>query len=314
MLPEVRLLDPGARFRELIKQTKGLPPLRMAVVHPVDGNSLRGAIDAAEAALIIPVLIGPEAKIRSAAAAEQIDLSPYELVPTQHSRESALTAVSLACAGKVEALMKGNLHTDELMHEVIAQDTGLRTSRRMSHVFLIDKPGGTRLGFLTDAALNIYPDLDAKRDIVQNAIDLAHILGVEKPKVAIISAVETVTSKIKTTLDAASLCKMADRGQITGGILDGPLAVDNVLSEDAAKTKGIVSPVVGVADIFVVPDLESGNIVAKLLEYLADAIVAGIVMGARVPIAPTSRADKPLSRMVSCAVALLVERRRDSFT
>jgi phosphotransacetylase len=280
----------------------------------MDGNSLRGAIDAAEAGLIVPILIGPEAKVRSAAAAEKIDLSLFELVATQHSRESASTAIALARAGKVEALMKGNLHTDELMHEVIAHDTGLRTSRRMSHVFLIDETDAPRLGFLTDAALNIYPDLDTKRDIVQNAIDLAHTLGVEKPKVAIISAVETVTSKIKTTLEAAALCKMADRGQIAGGILDGPLAVDNVLSEDAARIKGIVSPVAGSADIFVVPDLESGNMVAKLLEYLAEALVAGIVMGARVPIALTSRADKPLSRMVSCAVALLVARRRGSFT
>ena len=209
--------------------------------------------------------------------------------------------------------MKGNLHTDELMHEVIAQDTGLRTSRRMSHVFVVDEPDSPRLGFLTDAALNIYPDLEAKRDIVQNAIDLAHILGVESPKVAILSAVETVSSKLKSTLDAAALCKMADRGQITGGILDGPLAVDNAVSEIAAKSKGIISPVAGRADIFVVPDLESGNMAAKLLEYLAEAEVAGIVMGARVPIALTSRADKPLSRMVSCAIALLVARRQGAF-
>jgi phosphate acetyltransferase/phosphate butyryltransferase len=314
VLPEVRLFDPGARFRELIKQTTGLAPLRMAVVHPVDGNSLRGAIDAAQAALITPVLIGPEGKIRSAAAAEKIDLASYELVPTEHSREAAAKAVALARAGKVEALMKGSLHTDELMHEVIAQDSGLRTSRRMSHVFVVDEPDSPRLGFLTDAALNIYPDLEAKRDIVQNAIDLARTLGVEAPKVAILSAVETVTSKIKTTLEAAALCKMADRGQITGGILDGPLAVDNALSEFAAKMKGIVSSVAGRADIFVVPDLESGNMVAKLLAYLAEAEVAGIVMGARVPIALTSRADKPLSRMVSCAIALLVARRQSSIS
>jgi phosphate acetyltransferase/phosphate butyryltransferase len=314
VLPEVRLFDPGARFRELITQTKGLAPIRMAVVHPVDGNSLRGAIDAAEAALITPILIGPEAKIRSAAAAAKIDLSPYELVPTEHSHEAAATAVALARAGKVEALMKGSLHTDELMHEVVVQDTGLRTGRRMSHVFVVDEPDSPRLGFLTDAAINIYPDLETKRDIVQNAIDLAHILGVETPKVAILSAVETVTSKIKTTLEAAALCKMADRGQITGGVLDGPLAVDNALSEVAAKVKGITSPVAGRADIFVVPDLESGNMVAKLLAYLAEAEVAGIVMGARVPIALTSRADKPLSRMVSCAIALLVARRQGSIS
>ena len=314
VLPEVRLFDPGARFRELTARAKGLVPLRMGVVHPVDGNSLRGAIDAAQEGLITPVLIGPDAKIRSAAAAEKIDLSPYELVATEHSRAAASTAVALARAGKIEALMKGNLHTDELMHEVIAQDTGLRTSRRMSHVFVVDEPDSPRLGFLTDAAINIYPDLETKRDIVQNAIDLARILGVECPKVAILSAVETVTSKIRTTLEAAALCKMADRGQITGGILDGPLAVDNALSEVAAKMKGIISPVAGRADIFVVPDLESGNMIAKLLAYLAEAEVAGIVMGARVPIALTSRADKPLTRMVSCAIALLVARRQGSIS
>jgi phosphate acetyltransferase/phosphate butyryltransferase len=314
VLPEVRLFDPGARLRKLTAQAKGLSPIRMGVVHPVDGNSLRGAIDAAQEGLITPILIGPEAKIRPAAAAEKIDLSPYELVPTEHSREAAATAVALARAGKVEALMKGSLHTDELMHEVIAQDSGLRTSRRMSHVFVVDEPDSPRLGFLTDAALNIYPDLEAKRDIIQNAIDLARILGVETPKVAILSAVETVTSKLKTTLEAAALCKMADRGQITGGILDGPLAVDNALSEVAAKMKGIISPVAGRADIFVVPDLESGNMIAKLLAYLAEAEVAGIVMGARVPIALTSRADKPLTRMVSCAIALLVARRQGSIS
>jgi phosphate acetyltransferase/phosphate butyryltransferase len=312
VLPEVRLFDPGARFRELIKGTKGLPPIRMGVVHPVDGNSLRGAIDAAENALITPVLIGPEAKIRSAAAAESIDLTPYEIVPTRHSREAAVTAVALARTGKLDALMKGNLHTDELMHEIVAQDIGLRTGRRMSHVFVVDKPGSSRLGFLTDAAINIYPDLETKRDIVQNAIDLAHVLGVESPKVAILSAVETVTSKLKSTLEAAALCKMADRGQITGGVLDGPLGADNAVSEDAAKIKGIKSLVAGRADIFVVPDLESGNMLAKLLEYLAESLVAGIVMGAQVPIVLTSRADKSLSRIVSCAIALLLARRSAS--
>jgi phosphotransacetylase/acyl dehydratase len=314
VLPEVRIFDPGARLRQLTAHAKSLSPIRMGVVHPVDGNSLRGAIDAAQEGLIVPVLIGPEARIRLAADAEKIDLSPYELVPTEHSHEAAAKAVALARAGKVEALMKGSLHTDELMHAVVAQDSGLRTGRRMSHVFVVDEPDSARLGFLTDAAINIYPDLDTKRDIVQNAIDLARLLGVECPKVAILSAVETVTSKIKTTLEAAALCKMADRGQITGGILDGPLAVDNALSEVAAKMKGIISPVAGHADIFVVPDLESGNMIAKLLAYLAEAEVAGIVMGARVPIALTSRADKPLTRMVSCAIALLVARRQGSLS
>lgn len=308
VLPEVHLHDHGARFRQLIDRTKGLSPLRTAVVHPVDGNSLRGAVDAAQAGLVIPVLIGPEAKIRTAAAAEGIDLSPYEFVPTRHSQEAAATAVALARAGKVEALMKGSLHTDELMHEVVARDTGLCTGRRMSHVFAMDVPEYPRPLFLTDAAINIYPDLEVKRDIVQNAIDLAHALGIETPKVAILSAVETVTPKLKSTLEAAALCKMADRGQITGGVVDGPLAFDNAVSEEAAKAKGIVSPVAGRADIFVVPDLESGNMLAKQLEYLADARAAGIVLGARVPIALTSRADKPLSRMASCALALLLAR------
>jgi len=310
VLPQVRLFEPGARFRELTNQAKQYAPLKMGVVHPVDGSSLRGAIEAAEAGIISPTLIGPESKIRAAATAENLDLLPYELIPTEHSREAAEIAVALARRGQLEGLMKGSLHTDELMHEVVAQATGLRTGRRMSHVFLIDEPDSPQLGFVTDAALNIDPDLETKRDIVQNAIDLARVLGVETPKVAILSAVETVTSKLKTTLEAAALCKMADRGQITGGLVDGPLAVDNALSKEAAKIKGIISPVAGRADIFVVPDLESGNMVAKLLAYLAEAEVAGIVMGARVPIALTSRADKPLSRLVSCAVALLVARRQ----
>jgi phosphate acetyltransferase/phosphate butyryltransferase len=308
VLPEVHLHDHGTRFRQLIDRTKDLSPLRTAVVHPVDGNSLRGAVDAAQAGLVIPVLVGPDAKIRAAAAAEGIDLSPYELVPTRHSQEAAATAVALARAGKVEALIKGSLHTDELMHEVVTRDTGLCTGRRMSHVFAMDVPEYPRPLFLTDAAINIYPDLEVKRDIVQNAIDLAHALGIESPKVAILSAVETVTPKLKSTLEAAALCKMADRGQITGGVVDGPLAFDNAVSEEAAKAKGIVSPVAGRADIFVVPDLEAGNMLAKQLEYLADARAAGIVLGARVPIALTSRADKPLSRMASCALALLLAR------
>ncbi len=308
VLPEVHLHEHGSRFRQVMDRTKDLAPIRTAVVHPVDGNSLRGAFDAAQAGLVIPLLIGPEAKIRSAAAAERIDLSPYELVFTRHSHEAAATAVALARAGKVEALMKGSLHTEELMHEVVARDTGLCTGRRMSHVFVMDVPEYPRLLFLTDAAINIYPDLDDKRDIVQNAIDLARVLGIETPKVAILSAVETVTPKLRSTLEAAALCKMADRQQITGGVVDGPLAFDNAVSEEAARAKGIVSPVAGRADILVVPDLESGNMLAKQLEYLAEAQAAGIVLGARVPIALTSRADKSLSRMVSCALALLLVR------
>jgi phosphate acetyltransferase/phosphate butyryltransferase len=311
VLPEIHLHEPGARFRQLIGRAKGLRPIRTAVVHPVDGNSLRGVVDAAKGDLVTPLLVGPEAKIRSAAAAEGIDLSPYQLVPTRHSQEAAATAVALARAGKVEALMKGSLHTDELMHEVVAPDTGLCTGRRMSHVFVMDAPEYPRLLFLTDAAINIYPDLDDKRDIVQNAIDLAHALGIDTPKVAILSAVETVTLKLRSTVEAASLCKMADRQQITGGVVDGPLGFDNAVSEEAAKAKGIVSTVAGRADILVVPDLESGNMLAKQLEYLAEAQGAGIVLGARVPIALTSRADKPLSRMVSCVLALLLARQHN---
>jgi phosphate acetyltransferase/phosphate butyryltransferase len=311
-LPEAHLDDHGVRFRQLIDLTKGLTPARTAIVHPVDGNSLRGALDAAQANLVIPLLVGPEAKIRAAAAAEELDLSPYELVPTRDSQEAATTAVALARAGKVEVLMKGSLHTDELMREVVARDTGLGTGRRMSHVFAVDAPAYPRPLFLTDAAINISPDLEDKRDIVQNAIDLTHALGIENPRVAILSAVETVTPKLRSTLDAAALCKMADRGQITGGVVDGPLAFDNAVSEEAARVKGIVSPVAGRADIFVVPDLESGNMLIKQLEYLADARAAGIVLGARVPIALTSRADKPSSRMASCAIALLLTRQRRS--
>src|SRR6266700_4584243 len=250
ILPEVELLQRGRRYRQLIEMTQGLEPIRTAVVHPVDSASLLGAIEAAREKLIVPVLVGPEPKIRAAARQAQIDLSAYELVATEHSDAAAAASVSMARAGKVEALMKGALHTDELMHAVVNGEQGLRTARRMSHVFVIDAPGYPRPLFITDAAINVYPTLDDKRDIVQNAIELAHALGIAVPKVAILSAVETVSPKIKSTLDAAALCKMADRGQITGGILDGPLAFDNAVSEEAAKTKGIVSPVAGRADIF----------------------------------------------------------------
>jgi phosphate acetyltransferase/phosphate butyryltransferase len=310
VLPEIHVHDPGARYRQLIGLTRGLEPIRTAVVHPVDGNSLRGTIDAAQAGLVIPVLIGPEARIRAPAAAEGIDLSPYELIPTLHSHEAAARAVALARAGQVEALMKGSLHTDELMHEVVARDSGLTTARRISHVFVMDVPAYPRLLFLTDAAINIEPDLEDKRDIVQNAIDLARVLGIDTPRVAILSAVETVTPKLRSTIEAAALCKMADRQQITGGLVDGPLGFDNAVSEEAARIKGILSPVAGRADILVVPDLESGNMLAKQLDYLAEAEGAGIVLGARVPIALTSRADKPPGRMASCAIALLLARHR----
>ena len=298
----------GQRYHHLIEMTKGMQPIRTAVVHPVDTVSLLGAVEAAKAGLIIPVLIGPEAKIRLAATQAGIDLTPYELMPTAHSHAAAQLAVDLARAGKVEALMKGALHTDEMMGAVVNALTGLRTERRMSHVFAIDVPSYPRALFITDAALNLFPTLEEKRDIVQNAIDLAHALGIVEPRVALLSAVETVTSTIPSTLHAAALCKMAERGQITGGILDGPLAFDNAVSIEAAKTKGIVSRVAGAADILLVPDLEAGNMLAKQLEYLADADMAGIVLGARVPIILTSRADKTMSRLGSCAIALLLAR------
>jgi phosphate acetyltransferase/phosphate butyryltransferase len=303
------LREKGAHHRTLIESTRGLEPLGTAVVHPVDRNSLLGAIDAARSRLIVPVLVGPEAKIRAVAAAESVDLAPYRLVPTRHSHEAAERGVELARRGEVEALMKGSLHTDELMHEVVAKETGLRTGRRISHVFAVDVPTCPRPLFLTDAAVNIAPDLAVKRDIVQNAIDLARVLGVETPRVAILSAIETVNPELASTIDAAALCKMADRKQITGGLLDGPLAFDNAISEEAARLKGIESPVAGRADVLVVPDLESGNMLAKQLEYLGGAQLAGLVLGARVPIVLTSRADDSPTRMASCAVALLFARR-----
>jgi phosphate acetyltransferase/phosphate butyryltransferase len=307
---QVELRQKGRRYEQLIAMTRRLEPIRTAVVHPVDTPSLLGAVEAARAKLIVPVLVGPEAKIRAAAEQAQLDLSPFEIVPTAHSEAAAVEAVAMARAGKVEALMKGALHTDELMHAVVDPACGLRTARRISHVFAIDAPGYPRPLFITDAAINVYPTLADKCDIVQNAIDLAHALGIPEPRVAILSAVETVTEKIRSTLDAAALCKMADRRQITGGILDGPLAFDNAVSEEAARTKGIVSPVAGRADIFVVPDIEAGNMLAKQLEYLADAEIAGIVLGARVPIILTSRADKTLARLGSCAIALLLARHK----
>ena len=310
VLPEIELREKGRRYRQLIAMTRDLEPIRTAVVHPVDTVSLLGAVEAARSKLIVPVLVGPEQKIRAAAEQAQLDLSPYEIVSTEHSEAAAEAAVAMARSGQAEALMKGALHTDELMRAVVDHERGLRTARRISHVFAIDAPAYPRALFVTDAAINIYPTLADKHDIVQNAIDLAHVLGIPQPHVAILSAVETVTESIRSTLDAAALCKMADRGQITGGILDGPLAFDNAVSEEAAKTKGIVSPVAGRAHIFVVPDLEAGNMLAKQLEYLAEAEMAGIVLGARVPIILTSRADKTLARLGSCAIALLLARHK----
>jgi phosphate acetyltransferase len=306
----IRIPEFGMESRHhqtLVEKAKGLKPVRTAVVHPVDTVSLLGAIKAAEAGLIEPILVGPQAKIAAVAAEAKLDLSPYQLVATEHSHASAAQAVALARERKVEALMKGSLHTEEFISAIVGEEK-LRTARRMSHVFVIDVPGYPRPLFVTDAAVIIYPTLEDKVDIVQNAIDLAHVLGLALPKVAILSAVETVSSKIRSTIDAAALCKMADRGQITGGILDGPLAYDNAVSAEAAKAKGIVSKVAGDADILVVPDLEAGNMLAKQLEYLARAEVAGIVLGARVPIILTSRADKTLARLSSCAIALLLAR------
>ena len=305
-MPEVRLEDRGARHRRLIAQAQTRNPIHTAVVNPVDPVSLIGAVEAAKAKLIVPILIGPADAIKATAKSSGIDISGYELTPVESAEAAAAQAVEMALTGTAEVLMKGALHTDVLMHAVVAGDHNLRTGRRVSHVFVMDVPTYPRPLLITDAAINIYPDLETKRDIVQNAIDLAHALDIEMPKVAILSAVEVVNPRIKSTVDAAELCKMADRGQITGGILDGPLAFDNAVSADAAKIKHIVSPVAGQADITLVPDLEAGNMLAKQLEYLAGAEGAGIALGAQVPIVLTSRADKTLARLASCAVALLL--------
>ncbi|QCO57777.1 bifunctional enoyl-CoA hydratase/phosphate acetyltransferase (plasmid) [Pseudorhodobacter turbinis] len=302
-LPEVHLHEPGARFNALVKAAADLPPVRTGVVHPCDALSLEGALEAHAKGMIIPVLVGPEAKIRAVAAEINRDLTGIEIVDTPHSHAAAETAVALARAGKVDMLMKGKLHTDELLTPILHKDTGLRTERRMTHIFALDVPNYPKPLFISDAAINIFPDLQAKRDIVQNAIDLAIALGIEVPKVALLSAVETVTSSIPSTLEAAALCKMADRGQITGGLLDGPLAFDNAVSLSAAKAKGIRSEVAGLSDILIVPDLEAGNMVAKQLIYLAGAEAAGIVLGARIPIVLTSRADGVMSRLASTAMA-----------
>ncbi len=307
--PEVILRHNDA-FGRLLLRCQGIPPVRCAVVHPCDRDSLLGPLEAARHGLITPVLVGPEAKIRAVAQAEGVDLSGLEIVSVEHSHAAAIRAVALAREGKVEALMKGSLHTDELMAAVVPSATGLRTARRISHVFVLDVPAYPKPLMVTDAAINIQPTLKDKVDIAQNAIDLAHILGIDQPKVAILAAVETVNADMPSTLDAAALCKMADRGQITGGLLDGPLAFDNAISPEAAKTKKIVSPVAGQADILLVPDLESGNMVAKQLTYLAGADSAGIVLGTRVPIVLTSRADSVRTRLASTAVMALVAHAR----
>jgi phosphate acetyltransferase len=294
-----------SKYDRLIAEAKKVPAAKTLVVHPCDETSLRGAIEAAELGLILPLLVGPAAKIKKVALDHRIDIGKFELVDVPHSDAAAAKAVELVRGGRGEMLMKGSLHTDELMRAVTAANTGLRTARRISHVFIMDVPTHSDPLFITDAAINIFPDLDAKHDIVQNAIDLFTAVGLGKPRVAILSAVETVTSKIPSTIDAAALCKMADRGQITGAVLDGPLAFDNAIDLEAARIKGIHSPVAGQAQILVVPDLEAGNMLAKNLIYLAKADSAGLVLGARVPIVLTSRADSVRSRMASCAVAVL---------
>ena len=296
---------PHSKYEKLISLAKEVPPATTVVVHPCDETSLRGPCEAAELGIIKPVLVGPVAKITAVAKQHGIDISRYELVDVPHSEAAAAKGVELIRESKGELLMKGSLHTDELMRAVTSATTGLRTARRISHVFIMDVPTHAETLFITDAAINIFPDLEAKRDIVQNAIDLFTQIGLGTPRVAILSAVETVTPKIPSTIDAAALCKMADRGQITGGVLDGPLAFDNAISPQAAEIKGIKSAVAGRAQILVVPDLEAGNMLAKNLTFLSNADAAGIVLGARVPIVLTSRADSVRSRMASCGVAVL---------
>ena len=303
-LPKVQLRRDN-RYLDLLKACEGLPALSCAVVHPCSADALRGAVEAAEHDLIAPILIGPAEKIRAIAAQENLDIARYRLVASEHSHHSAELAVAQVLAGEAQTLMKGSLHTDELLAEVVKKEGGLRTERRVSHCFLMAVPTYPRPIIITDAAINIAPTLEDKRDIIQNAIELARAIGIAEPKVAILSAVETVTNKIPSTLEAGALCKMADRGQIVGGILDGPLAFDNAIDERAARTKGIKSPVAGKADILVVPDLEAGNMLAKQLTFMADAEAAGIVLGARAPIVLTSRADSAQTRLASCAVAVL---------
>lgn len=304
-LPQIQVFDPEARFNDLLAMVRTLPAVRCAVVHPCDEGSLRGAADAASYGLLVPVLIGPEARIRAIAEEFDLDLNGMEIVNVPHSHAAAEHASAMAAADEVQSLMKGSLHTDELIHAVLARKE-LRTGRRMSHVFRFDAPLYSKPLLITDAALNIRPTLEEKVDIVQNAIDFARLLGVERPRVALLAAVESVSASMPSTLDAAALCKMADRGQIRGGLLDGPLAFDNAISSEAAMIKQIDSEVAGQADILVVPDLESGNMLAKQLEYLAGATGSGIVLGARVPIALTSRADGPRSRVSSALLAQMV--------
>lgn len=297
------------KYEALLARCKGLEPIRTAVVHPCEETALAGAIEAGELGLIVPILVGPAARIRDVARRSGVDLAAFEVVDVPHSHAAAEKAVELVREGRAELLMKGSLHTEELLAAVVARD-GLRTGRRISHVFIMDIPTYHKVLLVTDAAINIAPTLEDKVDICQNAIDLAIVLGVERPKVAILAAVETVNSKMQATLDAAALCKMADRGQITGASLEGPLAFDNAISKDAARIKGIDSEVAGDPDILLVPDLEAGNMLAKQLTFLANADNAGLVLGARVPIILTSRSDSVRSRIASCAVAVRVAHAR----
>jgi phosphate acetyltransferase len=298
------------KYDQLLVRCRSLEPVPTAVAHPCEETALAGAIEAGDKGLITPILVGPVAKIKEIAAKSGINLGSTQLVDAPHSHAAAAKAVELVRLGQAEILMKGSLHTDELLGAVVARETGLRTGRRISHVFVMDVPTYHKVLIVTDAAINIAPTLEDKVDICQNAIDLAISLGVERPKVAILAAVETVTSKMPATIDAAALCKMADRKQITGGALDGPLAFDNAISKEAARIKGITSEVAGDPDILLVPDLEAGNILAKQLSFLANADSAGLVLGARVPIILTSRADSVRSRIASCGVAVLVAHAR----
>lgn len=306
-LPQIRF-SRHERFQALMADGANAHPPVTIVVHPCSAAAIGAAIEAAEAKLILPILVGPIAKIKKAAIEAGVELDQYRIVDTPHSVAAAHESVQMVARGEAQMLMKGSLHTDELLHAVLAKDSNLRTERRLSHVYIMDVPAYPRPLLITDAAVNIAPDLATKRDIIQNAIDLAHAMGLKVPRVAILSAVETINSQMQSTLDAAALCKMADRGQITGALLDGPLAFDNAISPEAAHDKGIVSQVAGRADILVVPDLEAGNMLAKQLTFLAGADAAGVVLGARVPIILTSRADAERTRMASCAVAARLAR------
>jgi phosphate acetyltransferase len=298
--------EPRERYDRLVRAAQTLPPVTTAVAHPCDQISIEGVVEAARLGLIAPILVGPPTRIRDAAQKAEFDISDFSIEASAHSHDSAARAVELVRQGKAEALMKGSLHTDELMGAVVARETGIRTARRISHCFVMDVPGHKDPLIISDAAVNIAPSLADKVDIVQNAIDLGHALGFPEVRVAIMSAMETVNPAVPSTIEAAALCKMAERGQITGGILDGPLALDNAINEEAAAIKHIVSPVAGRANVLVVPDLEAGNMLAKSLSFLAGAAAAGIVLGARVPVILTSRADSVITRLASCAVASLV--------